>query len=91
MKRVRFSKQNKTKVCTIIKKYNCVKNRRLKQKQNRRLRNIERYMRANDLLLNSEYLEFRKHHYKHIRGDYINFICQEEGWIGKKEYLKIIY
>jgi len=84
--KVRFSDRNeifKYKSPTYPKTYTNVN-------LNRRVRNIERYMRKNHLLFKCEYLHLQNKLCKHIRGEHINFIAHTRRWIYKNEYLKIV-
>lgn len=94
MKQVKFS-ENLIYVITFQKnfKYDYPRNNQswyLGRKHNRKLRRIERYMRAVHLLNWNEYLELNIMDTRHIRGDYINFISRERGWIKNREYLKVV-
>ena len=58
--------------------------------KNRKLRNIERYMKKIDLLLNNEFLDFTDIKAKHIRLPYITYIAKNKKMIKNNENLIII-
>jgi hypothetical protein len=72
-------------------KYNKVKGRRDREKDNLRLYQIENYMREFFLLLKYEYIELVENKTKHIRIDFIEKICLQRKWIMENEYLRIIH
>lgn len=70
--------------------YNFVDRRREKERKNRRLSEIETYMKKHNLLFKDEFLEFSKTKTQHIRLPYIECICRSSKMIGEDEFLKIV-
>ena len=58
--------------------------------KNRKLRNMERYMRKIDLLFDYEYLDLADKNTHHIRLPYITHIAKNKKMIQYNQYLKII-
>ncbi len=71
------------------KEYNYVEGRRRREKLNRRLNKIERYMRIHHLLFKGEYLNFGMN--KSIRIPYIEKLAYNRGWIESGEHLMISF
>lgn len=90
VKKVKFSKNILVHTYQVPAKHNYIRGRNKSKRRNRKLRRIERYMRSHSLLLKDEYLDYSKHAARHIRGDYINFICRKQGFIDKNRYLIIV-
>jgi len=87
---VRFRKYIYVSDITEKRDYNFVDRRREKEMKNRRLSEIETYMKKNNLLFGEEFLEFSKIKTQHIRLPYIECICRGKKWIYDDEYLKIV-
>ena len=74
----------------LDKKYNYIKGRHERKKQNRTLRTVERYMKDEGLLYKNEMLEFVKSSPKQYRSINITSMAKRLKMISKKEYLHII-
>lgn len=90
-RKVKFNKKIFIYEYSVPNNYNYIPGRRKARRKARRLRRMERYAKSNFLLFKDEYLHYSKKECRHIRGDYINFICKELGFINKGTFLSIVY
>ena len=86
---VKFATVINIHVISKDKEYNYLSGRREREKLNRRLNKIERYMRIHHLISKGEYLNFGFG--KHIRIPFIEQICHDRGWLLPCEHLTISF
>ena len=75
----------------LDKKYNYIAKRHKKKKQNKKLREVENYMKDKGLLYQYEMLEFVKESSRYSRNINITLLAKDLRMINKKEYLHIIH